>query len=104
VVVLDLDGACRAEPGRDLGNFLAYLRWQGVRHPTERSALDAARDAFLGGYGALAPPADPGRVAQHEAASLVKIAGRRARDLSTGEWPLLPGLLDEAEGILAASR
>jgi hypothetical protein len=39
-------------------------------------------------------------VAQHEAASLVKIAGRRARDLSTGEWPLLPELLDEAERAL----
>jgi hypothetical protein len=101
VTVLDLDGACRSEPARDLGNFLAYLCWQGVRHRAQRPALDAARDALLRGYRTVAPPVAPGRVAQHEAASLVKIAGRRARDLSTGEWPLLPELLDEAERALA---
>jgi len=100
VIVLDLDGACRSEPARDVGNLLAYLRWHGVRHPEHRRAVEAARVAFLGGYGSVAPPADPVRVAQHEAASLVKIAGRRARDLSTGEWPLLPGLLDEAGRVL----
>jgi hypothetical protein len=101
MVVLDLDGACRSEPARDLGNFLAYLRWHAMRHPEQRAALAGARDAFLHGYGTAAPAVQPARLAQHEAASLVKIAGRRTRDLSTGEWPLLPGLLEQAERMLS---
>jgi hypothetical protein len=102
-VVLDLDGACRAEPARDVGNFLAFLRWQAVRVPSQEPALLAAREAFLDGYGSAAPPPDPALVARSEAASMVKIAGRRARDLSAHEWPLLPVLLGEALAVLAGA-
>jgi hypothetical protein len=103
-VVLDLDGACCAEPGRDVGNFLAYLRWQALRLPAQAPAVTAAREAFQEGYRSVAPPLDGRRVALHEAASLVKIAGRRARDLSTEEWPLLPALLAQVDLVLGASR
>jgi hypothetical protein len=101
-VVLDLDGTCRAEPARDVGNFLAYLRWQALRMPDQAPALAAAREAFIEGYGSVAPSPEGTRVARCEALSLVKIAGRRARDLSADEWPLLPALLGAARGLVSA--
>jgi hypothetical protein len=103
LVVLDLEGACRAEPARDVGNFLAYLRWQAVRLPSQAPALAAARRAFLEGYGSVATPPDGRCVALHEAASLAKIAGRRARDLSIEEWSLLPALLIQVDRVVAAT-
>ncbi len=50
------------------------------------------------------PALEASLAALHEAASLVKIAGRRARDLSTEEWPLLPALLTQVDLVLGASR
>jgi hypothetical protein len=104
VVVLDLDGTCRSESARDAGNFLAYLRWQAVRMPDQAPALAAAREAFLAGYGSVVPPPDAARLAQYEALSLVKVAGRRARDLSADEWPLLPSLLAAAGALVGRTQ
>src|SRR6266704_3420403 len=32
-LMIDLDGLCWANPARDVGNFLAYLRWKAMREP-----------------------------------------------------------------------
>jgi hypothetical protein len=94
--LLDLDGVCRAPAARDVGNLLAYLRWRALRRPEDAGAVQDARRAFLAGYGPLAENA----LTQFEALSLLKIAGRRIRNLTMAEWPLLPDLVAAAMLLL----
>jgi hypothetical protein len=100
LVLIDLDGACLAEPARDLGNLLAYLDWKVIRRPGDAARVERAGTAFLAGY-ATGRPAPPARVATYRAASLLKIAGRRYRSLTVPEWPLVPALLDAATALVA---
>jgi aminoglycoside phosphotransferase (APT) family kinase protein len=102
-VIIDLDGLCWANPARDLGNFLAHLRWKAIREPHHARFIGAAIPGFLEGYEAVRDiPAERWR-ACYEAASLLKIAGRRFRKLTVSEWSLVPRLLDEAEALLRSS-
>jgi aminoglycoside phosphotransferase (APT) family kinase protein len=102
-VIIDLDGLCWANPARDVGNFLAHLRWKAIRQSNYAGFIRAAISAFLDGYGTVrAVPAECWR-ARYEAASLLKIATRRFRKLTVREWPLVPRLLDEAEALLRSS-
>jgi hypothetical protein len=94
--MLDLDGACLAEPARDAGNLLAYLRWRAIRQPSQARAVVEVRRAFLDGYGPVADEA----LARFEALTLLKIVGRRVRNLTVAEWPLLPGLVATADAVL----
>jgi hypothetical protein len=94
--LLDLDGVCRAPAARDVGNLLAYLRWRVLRRPEDTGAVQDARRAFLAGYG----PLDQDALARFEALSLLKIAGRRIRNLTMAEWPLLPDLVAAAMLLL----
>jgi len=99
-VIIDLDGLCWANPARDLGNFLAHLRWKAIREPHHAGFIGAAIPSFLEGYETVRDiPAERWR-ACYEAASLLKIAGRRFRKLTVSEWPLVPRLFDEAEALL----
>src|SRR5216117_2576986 len=99
-LMIDLDGLCRANPARDVGNFLAYLRWKSIRQPCHSSFIEAAIPSFLAGYGSVLPLPDARWTARYEAGSMLKIAGRRFRKLDVSEWPLVPRLLDEARALL----
>jgi hypothetical protein len=100
LVMIDLDGACYAEPARDLGNFLAYLDWKAIRRPDLAAVVAGAEAAVLAGYAAERPLPPARRLALCRAASLLKIAGRRYRSLAVDEWPLVPRLLDLAAAHL----
>ena len=96
-VLLDLDTYCRAEPARDIGNLLAYLRWRAIRGSATALPLAEARRAFLAGYSeAPGAPPDAERVRAFEASSLLKIAGRRYRRLAFEEWERVPELIGAA--------
>ncbi len=78
--LVDFDNFCRAEPALDLGHFLAYLRFAGVKarglEAAERAALGADLAArFTAAYvdaGGLAEAL--ARVPAYEAVSLVRLA------------------------------
>jgi hypothetical protein len=97
LVMIDLDGFCWAEPERDLGNFLAYLRWKAIRKPADAAFIERAGQIFMEGYVSSAPAPSARRLAIYEADSLLKIAGRRYRSLTVKEWQLVPRLVEAAE-------
>lgn len=99
VQLIDLDGYGWAEPSRDAGNLLAYLRWRALRDPRWAPAVAESRAAFLAGY-ARAATLDGERCALHEAASAVKIAVRRFRRLAVSEWAVVPELVEAASALL----
>jgi hypothetical protein len=100
--LIDLDSYCRAEPARDLGNALAYLRWRAIRRPEAADDAAAIATALLDGYAQRAPaPVDGERLAIHEAAALLKIAGRRCHRLAVAEWTHLETLVSAALERLA---
>jgi hypothetical protein len=97
LVMIDLDGFCWAEPERDLGNFLAYLRWKAIRKPADAALIERAGQVFMEGYRSSAPAPHARRLAIYKADSLLKIAGRRYRSLTVKEWHLVPRLVEAAE-------
>jgi Ser/Thr protein kinase RdoA (MazF antagonist) len=100
VTLIDLDGFCRSQRARDIGNLLAYLRWKAIREPAHRALVAEGRRAFRAAYRRTGDmPADE-LVRTAEAISLLKIAGRRFRNLSVREWPLVPALVDGALELL----
>lgn len=101
-VLVDLDGACAAPPERDLANLSAYLWWRSVRRPGDSGPLLAMADAAKLGWRHApdAPRLDDEVARVWRALSLLKIAGRRYRNLTRAEWPLVPQLLDEAAACL----
>lgn len=101
LVLIDLDGFCRANAARDVGNFLAYLRWKAIRQPERAALFEQAGRLLLEGYRAARPAADLGWLDVYQAASLLKIAGRRYRSLTVKEWPLTPALIAGAEALAA---
>jgi len=104
IVLLDLDSLGWAEPARDVGNLLGYLSWRAVRRPAERAFLAAAHRAFLDGYREHSRGLDEGRLRGYQAATLLKIAGRRFRSLQYDEWPLVPELVERAAALLPVRR
>jgi thiamine kinase-like enzyme len=100
LVLIDLDGFCRANAARDIGNFLAYLSWKSIRQPERAALIDQAAQLFLEGYRAAWPGADLSWLAVYQAASMLKIAGRRYRSLTIKEWPLTPALVDGAMELI----
>ena len=100
LVMIDLDGFCWANPARDLGNFMAYLRWKAIRKPHDAAFIERVGQLFLQGYRAAGRATDQGWLARYTADSLLKVAGRRYRSLTAKEWHLVPLLLDAAEEIL----
>ncbi|HVS43852.1 MAG TPA: phosphotransferase [Candidatus Dormibacteraeota bacterium] len=102
-VFIDLDSFCTAEPARDLGNLLAYLWWREIRLPAMAPATAAVRAAVLDGYAREAGAAvDPARIALHQAAAALKIAGRCLQKLAVSEWEHVPLLVAAALDELGA--
>jgi hypothetical protein len=100
VTLLDLDGYCWSQRARDIGNLLAYLRWKAIREPARRALVAEGRRAFRAGYRRTSDMPGDDLLRTAEAMSLLKIAGRRFRNLSVREWPRLPALLDAALDLL----
>jgi Ser/Thr protein kinase RdoA (MazF antagonist) len=104
LVMIDLDSFCWAAPARDIGNFLAYLRWKAIRRPAQAAFITDAERAFLAGYAAVRPLPDATWRTLYQAVSLLKIAGRRFRSLTVKEWPLVPDLLTAASATLESGE
>lgn len=106
LVLIDLDGFCWSNPARDLGNFLAYLCWKAIRQPEHGAFVESAGRVFLDGYLDARPDLDSSPkvdvrwLSLYQAASLLKIAGRRFRSLTFREWPLVIHLIDAANAAL----
>ena len=100
LVLIDLDGFCWANPARDIGNFLAYLCWKAIRQPEHGAFVETAGRAFLDAYLDARPNLDVRWLSLYQAASLLKIAGRRFRSLTFREWPLVIHLIDAANATL----
>jgi aminoglycoside phosphotransferase (APT) family kinase protein len=113
VVVTDLDNACLADPALDLGYFLAYLRpaalWRGSA--AARAWFNAAAECFRREYAAAAHRAmtrvdvDDAlvRASAYEAATLLKIAGRRVRRLNSPRPRELAAIVAEMYACLGAT-
>jgi hypothetical protein len=98
--LIDLDSLCRATPARDLANLFGYLDWKALRRPELVGAVEAAEATLRAGYAERATmPADD-VVGAFRAATALKIAGRRFRNLAAAEWPVIPGLLAHAHTLL----
>ena len=93
LVMIDLDGFCWANPARDLGNFMAYLRWKAIRQPHNAAFIERGGQMFLDGYRASGVAIDDEWLRRYTADSLLKIMGRRFRSLTAKEWELVPNLL-----------
>jgi hypothetical protein len=100
MVLIDLDSVCWSSPARDLGNFLAYLTWKTLRQPHFAECIQQAQQAFLAGYQRVRPLPDAHWLALYQAASLLKILGRRYTGLTQREWPLTPQLLEIASALV----
>jgi phosphotransferase family enzyme len=100
LVLIDLDGYCWADPARDIGNMFAYLRWRSIRQPDHGPFVELAKSSFLEGYGSTRDLPGDRQVALFEAASLLKIAGRRYRGLTWTEWHLVPRLIRDSRHLL----
>jgi aminoglycoside phosphotransferase (APT) family kinase protein len=101
---LDLDGFGWSDPARDVGNLLAYLRWKALREPRHTRVVAEGRHAFLTGYTARRGALSERHLAAYEAVSMLRIAGRRYRNLAMTEWPLVPRLVDAALEACASAR
>jgi hypothetical protein len=101
VTLLDLDGYCSSHRSRDIGNLLAYLRWKAIRQPQYRAHVAEGRRAFQAGYARSGHAPAEDAIRRAEAISLLKIAGRRFRNLSVHEWPRVPALIDTAFELCA---
>src|ERR1043165_2526016 len=82
LAMIDLDSYCWANPARDLGNFLAYMCWKAIRQPEHAQFVERAGRAFLEGYLSVHEDIDEKWLSIYQAASLLKIAGRRFRSRS----------------------
>jgi aminoglycoside phosphotransferase (APT) family kinase protein len=100
LAMIDLDSYCWANPARDLGNFLAYLCWKAIRQPEHAQFVERAGRAFLEGYLSVQKDIDERWLSVYQAASLLKIAGRRFRSLTFLEWPLVIHLIQAAHAAI----
>lgn len=99
LTLLDFDTCCVAEPGLDLGKFLADLSyWFAL---AERPGVGPAQRAFLEGYGHL-PAERLARARLYEAVVLTKLAIRRLRRFDTHWERRTEALTSRAESLLAA--
>ncbi len=101
IALVDLDGACLADPARDLGNLIAYLRWRVVRGVSALELVSAAVGSLQLGYLCAGGDVDRQRLDYWRAASMLKIIGRRFAADQADEWTLTPRLLDDAERLIA---
>jgi hypothetical protein len=109
--VIDFDGLCVADPGLDVGCFLAYLRPAGIFRGRRDCAewFEAAGAGFARSYGtaARAQGRTPGAVEQtleharlFEASRLLKIATRRINRLNSPRPSELSGIYGQVTECL----
>ncbi|MGH8894953.1 MAG: phosphotransferase [Actinomycetes bacterium] len=97
--LVDFDNVCQAEPALDLGQFLAYLRYSGLksdrvtgRESTQLTEQLAQR--FVAAYVAAGGrPAAPNRVAVYETTNLVRMATHAWENLKGGRLEHIVSLL-----------
>ena len=104
IVIIDWDEFSLANPARDLGNFLAYLAWRAIRHPETGQFIQSAGRAFLQGYLDQRPSLEHYWLAIYQSVSLLKIAGRRFRNMADAEWPFSDDLLEMALNLIAVVK
>ena len=104
LVLIDLDSVCWANPARDLGNFLAYLTWKALRQPADALLIQQAQQAFLAGYQTHRALPEAAWLTFYQAASLLKIIGRRYTGLTVQEWPLTATLLMQTLTMLLKNK
>jgi aminoglycoside phosphotransferase len=78
VSIVDLDTLCAADPALDVGNFLADLRWKGLRAGLDECPVKSHMETFLRAYD---PPVDAGltrRIEFYRRAFLLRRACRLA--------------------------
>ncbi|TLZ37610.1 MAG: hypothetical protein E6K24_01825 [Gammaproteobacteria bacterium] len=111
VCIVDLDGLCRADPALDVGYFLAYLRPSGLwyRRPAMRGWFAGAAATFLTAYrqAIIRRGIDDStsygirkRARLYEAATLFKIAARRAHRLNSPRPAELEAILGEIRACM----
>jgi len=99
--LVDFDNFCQAEPALDLGQFLAYLRYAGVKARGDSTARRAGlvkelARRFTAAYVAAGGPAEAlDRVAAYEAASLVRMAQHAWQNLKPRRLNDIVTVLDE---------
>jgi hypothetical protein len=112
VFVVDFDSFCLANPALDVGYFLAYLRPSGLWHrrPSMRLWFDGSKARFVEAYrtALLERSVDEGTTEGmlqpaciYEAATLFKIATRRAHRLNASRPGELSAMLAEIEACLS---
>jgi hypothetical protein len=72
------------------------LCWKAIRQPEHAQFIERAGRAFLEGYFSVQGDIDERWLWVYQAASLLKIAGRRFRSLTYLEWPLIIHLIQLA--------
>ena len=87
LVVLDVDGACRSDPGRDLGTALAHLVWQGLCLPRQQRVLTGAAPRCSRPMKGRPAPSPVPPLSWWRAAGLLQVAGRRFRRSRPGLEP-----------------
>ena len=100
--LVDFDTFCQAEPAMDLGHFLAYLRFAGVKARGGRAAAARAElTERLAGRFTAAYTEEGGdgaalaRVPVYEAISLLRLAEHAWRNLKAERLDYVVGALDE---------
>jgi Ser/Thr protein kinase RdoA (MazF antagonist) len=101
--LLDLDGVCRSDAARDLGNASSYLAWQAIREPSQRLEPGRLDDALLKGYQSRGRAIDPASLVWWRVVGMAQIAARRFRRLEIADWAFAAHLLDLAETTLIPS-
>jgi aminoglycoside/choline kinase family phosphotransferase len=95
--LLDFDGLCQAEPGLDLGQFLAYLRLTAAKAGTDGALLARGLEPrFLSAYADGRD--DPGdRIEAYTALSLLRITVHAWQKLKPARARLALSTLEESE-------
>lgn len=100
--VLDFDGAARAEPALDLGQYLAYLRLTLAKHGAGPEAVDDLRRRFLSAYRAGTGAAEvDARVQVYVCVSLFRTTVHAWQKLKPARAATVLGLLKDEVACLS---
>lgn len=99
--LLDFDNAEFGDPAADLGQFVASLLAVGLNESAAGAPGASWPTDFLTGYEAAGGVAGPGRIADHTAAALVRLAVEPFRT-RTPDWPARTEAMLEHASVLMA--
>jgi phosphotransferase family enzyme len=98
LTVLDLTTASLGDPARDIGKFMADIRWWNASR--ERANADAAQRAFLEGYGSDVPDHRLARAGLYEILMLIEFIARRVPLFDRSWEARTSGLIGTASSLL----